>query len=75
MRINPTVSSADAIVGKQVDFETLDDVKVADTVLIPKGSIGIGAVTVAQPKGHLDKGRKLDINIDYVRRFCLPLCS
>jgi hypothetical protein len=67
MRINRTVSSPDATVGDQVDFETLDDVKVDERIMVPKGSIAIGTVTVAQPRGYLGKGGKLDMNIDYVR--------
>ncbi len=67
MKINRTISSANAAVGEHVDFETLDDVKIGDTIVIPKGSTAIGTVTNAQPKGHLGRGGKLDMNIDYVR--------
>jgi len=67
MRINRTVSSADAQVGDNVDFETLDDVKVNDLTVIPKGSTAIGTVTEAVPKRRMGKGGKLNVNIDYVR--------
>ena len=67
MKINRTVSSSSARQGENVDFQTLDDVKVSDQVLIPKGSTAIATVTEAVPKGHIGKGGKLGMNIDYVR--------
>jgi hypothetical protein len=67
MRINRTVSSADAQVEDRVDFETLDDVKVGELVVIPKGSTAIATVTEAVPKRRMARGGKLAINIDYVQ--------
>jgi hypothetical protein len=67
MRINRTVSSAEAQVNDNVDFETLDDVKLGELVVIPKGSTAIGTVTEAQPKRRMARGGKLNMNIDYVR--------
>jgi PEGA domain len=67
MRINRTVSSANAQVGDNVDFETLDDVKVGEIVVIPKGSTAMATITAAQPKRRMARGGKLDMNIDYVR--------
>ncbi len=59
MRINRTVSSADASVGDNVDFETLDDVKLGDLVVVPKESTAIGTVTEAVPKRRMARGGKL----------------
>jgi hypothetical protein len=67
MRINRTISSADAHAGDNVDFETLDDVKVGDFVVVPTGSMAIATVTEAQAKRRMARGGKLAINIDYVR--------
>jgi hypothetical protein len=67
MQINRTVSSASATPAENVDFETLDDVKINDFVVIPRGSTAIATVIQAVPKGHMGKGGKLGINIDYVR--------
>jgi hypothetical protein len=67
MKINRTVSSASAQQGENVDFQTLDDVKLNDTVVIPRGSTAIATITEAAPKGHMGKGGKLNMNIDYVR--------
>jgi hypothetical protein len=50
-----------------VDFEVLEDVKVGDINIIPKGSVAWGTVTEAQAKRRMARGGKLDINIDDVR--------
>ncbi|CAN5634235.1 hypothetical protein BH24ACI2_BH24ACI2_04890 [soil metagenome] len=67
LRIGRTLSSADAKTGETVDFEVLEDVKIGDTVIIPRGGIALGTVTQGKPKGRMGKGGKLDINIDSVR--------
>jgi hypothetical protein len=67
MRINRTVSSADAHVNDNVDFETLDDVTLGDIIVIPKASTAIGTITEAVPKRRMARGGKLSMNIDYVR--------
>jgi len=67
MKMNRTVSSADATVGETVDFSTLDDVKVGDFIVAPKGSVAIATVTEAEPKRRMGRGGKLNMNIDYVR--------
>jgi len=66
LRISRTISSADAKVGETVDFEVLEDVKIGDTIVIPRGGVALAAVTVPQPKGRMGNGGKLDINIDSV---------
>ena len=67
LRINRTMSSADAKTGETVDFEVLEEVKIGDIIAIPKGGIAWGTVTDAKPKGRMAKGGKLDITIDSVR--------
>lgn len=67
LRIGRTMSSADAKTGETVDFEVLEDVKIGDTIVIPRGGTALGTVTQGKPKGRLGKGGKLDINIDSVR--------
>jgi len=67
LRISRTVSSADAQVGETVDFEVLEEVKVGDLVVIPKGGTAWGTVTAAEPKKRMARGGKLDMNIDSVR--------
>ena len=67
MRINQTVSSADAHQGDTVDFEVLEDVLVQGTLVIPKGGLAFATVTEAQAKRRMARGGKLDINIDYVK--------
>lgn len=67
LRLNRTISSADAHVGDTVDFETLDDITVNGTLVIPKGGLAFATVTEAQTKRRMARGGKLDINIDYVK--------
>jgi len=61
------MSSADARVDERVDFEVLEDVKVHDVVVIPRGGIAWATVTEAQPKRRLGRGGKLQMNIDAVK--------
>lgn len=67
LRLNRTISSADAHVGDTVDFEVLDDITVNSTLVIPKGGLAFATVTEAQAKRRMARGGKLDINIDYVK--------
>ena len=67
LRISQTVSSADAHLNDRVEFEVLENIKVADTVIIPKGSIAWGTVTEAKGKRWAGRGGKLEIVMDSVR--------
>ncbi|HEU0185852.1 MAG TPA: PEGA domain-containing protein [Blastocatellia bacterium] len=67
LRITRTISSADAKVGERVDFEVLEDVKVGETVIVPRGGIALATITEAEPKRRLARGGKLNVNIDSVR--------
>jgi hypothetical protein len=67
LRINRNLSSADAQVNETVDFEVLEEVKVHDVVVIPRGGTAWGTVTEAQPKRRMGRAGKLNINIDNVR--------
>ncbi len=67
LRINRTVSSADAHVGDTIDFEVLEDVSLNGTLVIPKGGLAFATVTEAQAKRRMARGGKLDINIDNVK--------
>jgi hypothetical protein len=67
LRINRNLSSADAQVNETVDFEVLEEVKVHDVLVIPRGGTAWGTVTEAQPKRRMGRAGKLNINIDNVR--------
>ncbi len=67
LRLNRNLSSADAKTGDNIDFEVLEEVKVGDVLVIPKGNIALGTVTAAEHKKHMGRGGKLDIEIDYVK--------
>jgi hypothetical protein len=67
LRISQTVSSADAHVNDREEFEVVEEVRVADTLIIPKGGIAWGTVTEAQHKRRLGRGGKLEIVMNSVR--------
>ncbi len=67
LRLSQTVSSADAQVNDRVEFEVLEDVKIGDEVVVPKGGVAWGSVTEAQPKRRMARGGKLEIVMDSVR--------
>lgn len=67
LRISQTVSSASAHLNDRVEFEVLEEVRVAGTLIIPKGGIAWGTVTEVQPRRRLGRGGKLEIVMDAVR--------
>jgi|HubBroStandDraft_4_1064222.scaffolds.fasta_scaffold69776_1 hypothetical protein len=67
LRLNRTISSADAHVNDTVDFEVLEEVKVHDVVVVPRGSMAWGTVTEVEPKRRMGRGGKLNVNIDDVK--------
>jgi hypothetical protein len=67
LRISQTVSSEDAHVGDRVEFEVLEEVKVGQTVIIPKGGLAWGTVTEAKPKRRMARGGHLEIVMDSAR--------
>ncbi len=67
LRTTRTVSSEDARSGDLLNLEVLDQVKIDDTVIIPKGAAGLAIVTSAEPRKLMGRGGKLDINIDSVK--------
>lgn len=67
LRLGRTLSSADARTGDTVDFEVLEEVKVADRIVISKGATAIGTVTNAESKKRMARGGKLDVTIDFVK--------
>jgi PEGA domain-containing protein len=67
LRVNRNLSSADSKTGDTIDFEVLEEIKIGEIVVIPRGGVALGTVTRGKPKGRMGKGGKLDINIDFVR--------
>jgi hypothetical protein len=66
IRLKRDLSSADAKEGDNIDFEVVEEVKVGDVVVIPKGSPAMGSVTDVQAARRMGRGGKLDIQIDSV---------
>ena len=67
IRLKENLSSATAQTNDRVDFDVLEEIRVGDLVVIPKGSTVWGTVTEAEAKRRMGRGGKLDVNIDAVR--------
>lgn len=67
LRLSQTISSADAKVGQEVPFEVIEDVKVDDLIVLPKGATAIANVTEAQPKRSMGRAGKLNVAVSYAR--------
>src|SRR5712692_9386065 len=67
LRLTRNLSSADATTGDRVDFEVLEDIKVKDVIVIPRGGLALATITEAQHKRRMARGGKLNVNIDDVR--------
>src|ERR1700722_17471135 len=67
LRLSQSISSAEAKVGQEVPFEVVEDVKVYDTVILPKGAVAIANVTEAEHKKSMGRAGKLNVTISYAR--------
>ena len=67
LRLAENVSSSDAHAGDSIALEVLDEVRVANVLVIPKGATALATVTNAQSKRSMGRAGKLDINIDSVK--------
>src|SRR6266481_5246021 len=67
LRLTRNLSSADATTGDRVDFEVLEDIKVKDVIVVPRGGLALGTITEAEHKRRMARGGKLNVNIDDVR--------
>jgi len=67
LRLSQTMSSADAKVGQEVPFEVVEEVKVDDVVVLPKGATAIGTVTDCNAKKSMGRAGKLNMSISYAR--------
>jgi hypothetical protein len=56
LRLSRNVSSAEAKTGETVDFEVLEEIRVGDVLIIPKGGIAWGTVTEAEAKKRMGRG-------------------
>ena len=67
LRLSQTISSADAKVNQEIPFEVVDDIKVDNTVVLPKGATAMGTVTEADHKKTMGRAGKLNLSISYAR--------
>ena len=67
LRLSQSISSADAKVGQEVPFEVIEEVKVDDVIVLPKGATAIANVTEAEHKKSMGRAGKLNVAISYAR--------
>ena len=67
LRLTRNLTSADATTGDRVDFEVLQDVRVKDVIVVPRGGLALATITEAEHKRRMARGGKLNVNIDDVR--------
>ena len=67
LRLSQSISSADAKMGQEVPFEVVEDVKIDDAVVLPKGASAIANVTEAEHKKSMGRAGKLNVAISYAR--------
>jgi hypothetical protein len=67
LRISESISSASAKVGQEIPFEVVEEAKVDDVVVLPKGATAIATVTDCNAKKSMGRAGKLDISISYAR--------
>jgi hypothetical protein len=67
LRLNSTISSANAHVGETVDFEITEPVISQNYVVIPKGAVALGRVTKVEVKRRFGRAGALELSIDSVR--------
>jgi hypothetical protein len=67
LRLSQTISSASAKVNQEIPFEVVEDIKVDDVIVLPKGATAIGTVTEADHKKSMGRGGKLNLSITYAR--------
>jgi len=67
LRLDRSLSSADAHAGDRVDFEVAEEISVDRIVVIPKDSPASGTVIEAHKKRRLGRAGKLDVTIASVQ--------
>ncbi len=66
LRTRTSTSSAEAKVGDTIQFEVIKPVKIGDLVIIAKGAIATGTVTLVEAPKRKGRGGKLQISIEQV---------
>jgi hypothetical protein len=67
LRLTREVSSANAQVGDAVNFDVVEDVRLGNVAVIPKGSHALAKITTVVPKRRMGRAGKLDMSVEYVR--------
>ena len=65
---NPYFTNENPVfVGDAVNFDVVEDVRLGNVAVIPKGSHALGKITTVVPKRRMGRAGKLDMSVEYVR--------
>lgn len=67
LSLSESLSSATNEVDNPVHFEVLEDVKIGDTIAIPKGSTAVGHIVEVEPRRRMGRAGKLNFTVDHVK--------
>jgi hypothetical protein len=67
LELTESLSSATNQVDNPVGFEVTEDVKVGDTIAIPKGATAMGHIVEAEPRRRMGRAGKLNFSVDHVK--------
>jgi hypothetical protein len=66
LKFAAAISSKTAAVGDPVEFVLDDDLKVGETILVPKGAHALASVSNAKKAGMMGKGGELNVQMNYL---------
>ena len=66
LQLSKALSSADAKVGQEIEFEVVDEIDIDGIPVLRSGAVAIGIVTEAAPKKRLGRAGKLSFKIESV---------
>ncbi len=64
LKLGRDLSSATEKVDALIDFEVLEEIKINETVVVPRGGLALGRVTLARPRRRMGRTGKLEITIE-----------
>ena len=67
LKLGRDLSSGTEKTNGLVDFEVVEEVKVGEGVVIPRGTLALGHIVLAQPRRRMGRTGKLEVAVDSVQ--------
>ena len=67
LKLGRDLSSGTEKTNALVDFEVVEEVKIGEVVAIPRGTLALGHITLAQPRRRMGRTGKLEVAVDTVQ--------